>query len=224
MNKLAKLAVIIASSIGAMISAQADPYAIGQTVFVQEAGVSPNHIVTIKMTGAGYDTVGTWDVYAGITQLKIGASTVNSFCIDPYQWSSGDPTSYTVKNLAEAPVPYFQMTSAAAQTVNNLWANFYQLALGNADQAAGLQIAIWETVAGSRFSVVGSDYGAAGMITSVHSQTADAGLVALSSRSFQDYVVQNVPDAGTTLVLLGLGLVALVIVGYKARSASKKSH
>jgi hypothetical protein len=223
MNKLTRLAIIVGGSIAATISAQAGPYTIGQTVYVQETGVSPNHVVTIKMTGAGFDTLGTWDVYAGVTQLKIGTDTVNSFCIDPYQWSSGASQPYIVTALADAPIGV-AMGAPAAQTVNNLWANYYTQALTNADIAAGLQIAVWETVAGSNFSVVGSDYGAAGMITYANDHAANASLVVLSSRSFQDYVVQNVPDTGMTLVLLGLGLVAMVIVGYKARSASKKNN
>ena len=57
------------------------------------------------------------------------------------------------------------------------------------------------------------------MIATANANPANANLVALSSTSYQDYVVQNVPDAGTTLVLLGLGLVAMAVVGRKARSA-----
>lgn len=214
MNKLTKLAIFIASSIAATISAQAGPYTIGQTVSVQETGVSPNEIVTIHSS-----TLGTVTVYAGVTQLKVNGVATNSFCIDPYQWSSGASQSYIVTDLANAPVSV-AMGAAAAQTANDLWANYYTQALSNDSIAAGLQIAIWETVAGSNFSVIGSDYGAAGMITFAKAHAADASLVALSSREFQDYVVQNVPDAGTTLVLLGLGLVAMAAMGRKARSVS----
>jgi VPDSG-CTERM motif len=217
MNQLTKLAIILGGSIAATISAQAGPYTIGQTVSVQETGVSPNEIVTINSS-----TLGTVTVYAGITQLKVNGVVTNSFCIDPYQWSSGTSQPYIVTDLASAPVP--AMGSSAALLVNSLWADYYTQALTSASIAAGLQIAIWETVAGSNFSVVGSDFGAAGMITYANAHAGNAGLVALSNPTYQDYVVQNVPDAGTTLVLLGLGLVAMAAVGRKARSVSMTAN
>jgi hypothetical protein len=160
-------------------------------------------------------TLGQQTVYAGVTQLLIDGVATNSFCVDPYQWASGSTETYTVSDLASVPSP--AMGTAAAETVSKLWAKYYQQALSSDSTAAGLQIAIWETVAGSNFSVVGTDYGASGMITAANSSNIEANLVAVSSPSYQDYVVQNVPDAGATLVLLGLGLVAVAIVGRKSR-------
>ena len=88
------------------------------------------------------------------------------------------------------------------------------------------QIAIWETVAPKDFKLNGTnDYGASTLLASlqtggINAGIAPANLVALSSGKNQDYVVQYVPDAGTTLVLLGLGLVAMAVVGRKTRSVS----
>jgi hypothetical protein len=62
------------------------------------------------------------------------------------------------------------------------------------------------------------------MTAIANARPADANLAALSSTSFQNYVVQNVPDAGMTLVLLGLGLVAMAVVGRKARSVSTTTN
>jgi hypothetical protein len=100
MNKLTKLAIIIGSAIAAIISAQSSQYTIGQTVWVQETGVSPDHVVSIISP-----TLGSQTVYAGVTHLSItGVGTVSSFCIDPYQWSNSASQLYTVTNLASAPL------------------------------------------------------------------------------------------------------------------------
>ena len=221
MNKLTKLAIIIASSIAATISARAN------TVTVQEVGVSPTETVSITMNGFSgtYDTVGTWNVYAGVTQLLVNNVATNSFCIDPFQWSSSGAALYTVTDLGSAPNP-FAMGSAKALIVEELWAAYYAKALTDPTTAAGLQIAIWETVAPMDFKLNGTnDYGASTFLASlqaggINAGIAPANLVALSSGKNQDYVVQYVPDAGMTLVLLGLGLVAMTVVGRKTRSVS----
>lgn len=211
MNWLTKSAIILGISIGATISAQATSYTIGESVTVKETGVSPNEVVTIHSSTLGQQTV-----YAGITQLLIDGVATNSICVDPYQWASSSTESYTVLALDSVPSP--AMSSAAAETVSKLWAMYFQQALSSNSTAAGLQIAVWETVAGGNFYMIsGNDYGASGMITAANSSSIEANLVAVSSPSYQDYVVQNVPDAGATLVLLGLGLVAMTVVGRKAR-------
>ena len=149
MNKLAKLAIIIGSALAATICAQADQYTLGNTVYVAESGVNPDHVVSIISP-----TLGSLTVYAGVTQLTIaGIGTIDSFCIDPYQFSSSASNKYTVTNLASAPLTTYSsvmapaMGATAASTINYLWAYYYTSALTNADVAAGLQIAIWETVA-----------------------------------------------------------------------------
>jgi len=119
------------------------------------------------------------------------------------------------------------MGSDAALIISNLWAENYQAALGDdPGSAAGLQIAIWEEVAsGTGISFLlapgQSDYGASTMIAAAlaadSNGVAPVSLVALSNTTYQDYVVQNVPDSGMTLVLLGFGLASLAIVGRKAR-------
>ena len=221
MNRSTRLAIILGVSIGATVSAWAGPYNIGSTVNVAETGNTPAEGVWIKS-----GTLGTLDVYAGITELTVDGVPTNSFCIDPYQYSSSSEQTYTVAILTSAPLPTAGMAPAAALTISKLWAENYQQALGNAQVAAGLQIAIWETVAGSlglpTFSLYGSqqDYGAAGMIVAANADSstiAPVSLVALSNRTYQDYIVQNVPDSGMTLVLLGFGLASLAIVGRKAR-------
>ncbi len=221
MNRSTRLAIILGVSIGAAVSAWAGPYTIG-TVTVTETGTSPAKTVQI-ISG----TLGPLDVYAGITELTVDGVPTNSFCIDPYQYSNSSAQPYTVASLASAPSPTGGMGSDAALIISNLWAENYQAALGDdPGSAAGLQIAIWEEVAsGTGISFLlapgQSDYGASTMIAAAlaadSNGVAPVSLVALSNTTYQDYVVQNVPDSGMTLVLLGFGLASLAIVGRKAR-------
>lgn len=224
MNRSTRLAIILGVSIGATVSAWAGPYIIGTNVTVTETGNSPAEAVWINSPTLSSSPL---DVYAGITELNVGGVATNSFCIDPYQWSSSSPQQYTVASLASAPSPIVGgMGASAALTISNLWAENYQAALGSASVAAGLQIAIWEEVAlgtGKPFSLATgqSDWGASTMIAAAlaadSNGVAPVSLVALSNTTYQDYVVQNVPDSGMTLVLLGFGLASLAIVGRKAR-------
>jgi hypothetical protein len=228
MNRSTRLAIIFGISIGAAVSAWAGPYNIGSTVNVAETGNTPAEGVWINS-----GTLGTWDVYAGITELSVNGVMTYSFCIDPYQWSSSSTLPYTVASLASAPFENpttIGMGSNAALIISNLWAENYSPTM-SASTAAGLQIAIWETIAAApgmpSFSLVNpatQSYGVTGMINAAKAAVAagnpGANLVALSSNGYQDYVVQNVPDSGMTLVLLGFGLAALAIVGRPARQRS----
>lgn len=217
MNRLTRLLTILGFSIGAAIAARATPFTVGSTVQVTETGNTPAEAVWINSPSLG----GAFDVWAGITELNVDGVQTTSFCIDPFQWSSNVQQQYTVADLAAAPYPTAGMGSAAALTISKLWAANYQQALGNAQIAAGLQIAIWETVAGSpgmpAFSLVNGqgDYGAQAMIAAANADTsvvAPVSLVALSNGTYQDYVVQNVPDAGATGLLMGLGVAAVAFV------------
>jgi hypothetical protein len=65
-----------------------------------------------------------------------------------------------------------------------------------------------------------SDYGASAMIAAAKldaSPVAPVSLVALSNGTYHDYVVLNVPDSGTTLAMLGLGLASMAFLGRKSR-------
>lgn len=215
MITLKKLFVIATTGmLLATLSLKADQLTLGDAVQVKEVGVSPGKVVNITSS-----TLGTLNVWAGVTNLLVDGIAFDSFCIDPFQYSSGAYQSYVVTDLAAAPQSPYTMGAAAAVDIKNLWALYYSTSI-TANAAAGLQIAIWEIVGGSNFTVNGSDYGAAGMIASLASYSSGgANLVALSSSTYQDYVVQNVPDSGTTLLLLGLGLVGLAVAGRRYQRA-----
>lgn len=223
MNRSTRLVIILGISIGAAVSAWAGPYTIGTNVNVTETGNSPAEAVLINSPTLSSSTL---DVYAGLTQLNVNGVVTESFCIDPYQWSSSSQQTYNVASLGSAPSPTGGMGATEALIISNLWAENYQAALGSASIAAGLQIAIWEAVAkgtGISFSLAQTnDWGASTMLANATaaaklSNVAPVSLVALSNATYQDYVVQNVPDSGMTLVLLGFGLASLAIVGRKAR-------
>ena len=215
MNRYMKMIMSVGFALSAALAAQATPLTLGETVQVQEVGFGPHETATITSS-----TLGTLTTGAGILKLVVDGMAYNAICIDPYQFSSSSAQSYTVADLATAPVP--AMGAAAALTVEKLWADFYSTALVNPTVAAGLQLAIWETVAGSNFSVSGSDFGAAGMITSANALSGTANLLALASAKFQDYVVEvppSVPDGGSTVLLLGLGLIVLALIARRQRRA-----
>ncbi len=176
-----------------------------QAIFVQDTGVSPSETVNISVTGFY-----TGKVYAGINNLLVDGVAMQSFCIDPYHFSQSS-AGYSFVPLADAPKQHL-MGAAKADEVSKLWAMDYS-PLMTAAEAAGFQIAIWEIVAGSDFSLVGgSDYGASVLLQEVAQyQGNGAGLIALTGPG-QDYCVPTTPDSGTTLSFLAMTLLCLVSV------------
>jgi len=205
MNLAKKLTILVGCAVFAALSTQAAPLAIGDIVTVAETGVSPSQSVTIHSS-----TLGTLQTAAGLTHITVNGVSTVGFCIDPFQYSSGSNQPYTVNAVKDAPVG-IPMGVANAKIIGQLWTSYFTSALSNASVAAGLQIAIWETVGGSNFSLVsGNDYGAAAMLLAVTgSSIASApNLFALTSRTSQDYIIQ-VPEGGATVALLGLALIGL---------------
>ncbi len=191
------------------------------TVTVAELGTDPTEIVDISDQAINNDN--PIEVYAGVTQISVNGVTTNGFCIDPFHFSSSSPLTYNVVNLADAPKAppgdptYSGMGASAAQEISDLWAMNYTAALSNAQTAAALQIAIWEVVAGTvpseDFTVYGNDYGASTLLADLATYTGPgANLVGLTGPG-QDYVVQSVPDGGSTLALLGMTFLGLAGAG-----------
>jgi hypothetical protein len=184
------------------------------TVTVQELSTSPNKIVNIQVQGfySGY-------AYAGVVNMLVDGTLTQGFCIDPFHFSSQNPLQYEVVPLAEAPKALAgvfpgDMGEAKADQIERLWAMAY---LPNSPTwggaaAAALQIAIWEIVAGDKFTVVGNDYGAAALLNQLNSYTGPgADLVGLTGPG-QDYVISRVPEAGATLLMLFVGVGSLFLV------------
>ena len=187
-------------------------------IVVQEVSITPAKIVPISVTGFY-----TGDVVAGINQLLVDGVAANGFCIDPFHFSVPSSSGYQFTPLANAPKPPATMGVIKADQISRLWAMAYSPTM-TAAQAAGFQIAIWELVAGSMFSVSGSDYGASVLLANLSTFTGPgARLVGLTGPG-QDYVIEDfrprpsaVPDSGTTLLLLGMAGLGLIAADRRLR-------
>ena len=178
-------------------------------VVVDELGIGANEVVRISSSTLGNNL----SVYAGIIDLTINGVAADAFCIDPWHWSISGPQNYTSEALSSAPKAPGPMSAADALQIGNLWAAYFSPTMTD-QQAAGLQIAIWDTVSGTggaTFTLDSSnDYGAAAMIAAVQGRTNPASLLAVTGPG-QDYVIANVPERGATAAFLGLGLVGLLL-------------
>ena len=198
-------------------------------VTVQEVGIGANEVV--EMTSS---TLGTAWVYAGIVDLKVNGTPTDGFCIDPFHWSIPGVQNYNTETLGDGPkAPGGPMGAATALKIEQLWGEFYSHTMSNQD-AAGLQIAIWELVGGVNFQLDSSDdYGASTMLDWVTKNPAAtaADLIAVTGPG-QDYVIPGltpnitrVPDAGATITLFSMGLAGLAMARSKFSAArlSKKA-
>ena len=183
-------------------------------------GVSPGDVVTLQINNAF--TFGPGEVYAGIYNQTVDGMATPSFCIDVSRQIYAGQTfnNYSYTDLSLAPLaPAGPMGSAAATDIEKLWAAYYSPSMNNQD-AAALQVAIWEDVAAKvgtySITVSGNDpvtTEAATMLGSLSSLTAQADLVGLVSPDGQNYVVPAdlapVPEPTTAgCFLLGLGALA----------------
>ena len=183
-------------------------------------GVSPGDVVTLQVSNAF--TFGPGGVYAGIYNQTVDGVATPSFCIDVAREITigATYTDYSYTDLALAPLtPAGPMGSLAATDIKKLWAAYYPAASVNNQDAAALQVAIWEDVAAKvgtyTITVSGNDpvtTEAATMLGSLGSLTAQADLQGLVSPDGQNYVVPfiaPVPEPTTAgCFLLGLGALA----------------
>ncbi len=176
-----------------------------QALTVQELGVSPGETASISVAGFY-----TGDVSVGILKLVVDGVAADGFCIDPYHFSLSSSSDYQFRSLADAPKLPGTMGEIKAEAVSKLWAMAYSPNM-TSEEAAALQLAIWETIAGDNFSVLGNDYGASFLLQRLEGYSGNgANLIALSGPG-QDYVTP-VPDGGSTLIFLALAAAAFVPV------------
>lgn len=202
--------VAFALSLSTSLTAHAN-LTIGQGVTVQATGVYGQ---VVNISSPGFYTGGAW---AGIYNLSVNGQAMQGFCIDPWQFDPASPSPYTVSALGNAPDndPPGAMGAANATEIGKLWTCYFQPGM-TTGQARNLQLAIWLITGGPTFQI--TDAAPAGYsswdawLSAYEASAANAApteLVALSSRTQQDYVVPNVPDGGTTLGLLSAACTAL---------------
>jgi len=200
----------------AAVSLSANP------VTVEELGVGPNETVYINSTGP-YGLGTNLHVYASVVDLKVNGVSTTGFCIDPWHWSLSGPLSYNTESLAVAPKPPGPMGTTAANKIEQLWAHYYSSGPVSNITAAALQLEIWQLVdfgvsGGTTFHLDSIDHDSAAVLSlmadmshflDTNPDAPKANLIAVTG-SGQDYVIQSIPDGGTTVALFGLGLACLV--------------
>lgn len=146
--------------------------------------------------------------------MLVDGGATQGFCIDPFHFSSRSALQYEMIAVEDAPkayLPYFSgdMGQTKADQISKLWGMPFSPTM-SANAAAAMQLAIWEIVAGDKFTITGSrDYGAGQLLLDLASYNGPkANLIALTGPG-QDYVIATVPEGGATLVLLGLGVCGL---------------
>lgn len=184
-------------------SAQAASYNIPSSPDLKVAGVGASEIVT--MSTVGLDGGHKYRVYAGVLEIDIkNTGIVNGLCIDPYQWADTKTVrTYTTSALEDS-------------VIGKLWALYFDKALTDDHIAAALQVAVWMHVGGMDFQLYYNDelksLAESYIAAAKSSDIAAARLLRLHHGAKQDYAVLHVPDGGTTVLLLGLGLTGLAII------------
>jgi hypothetical protein len=203
-----------------------------RAITVQEVSVSPAQVVnittTITPTGGGVPYQWTGNVYAGVNNLLVDQVAMQGFCIDPFHFSLPSSPGYSFIPLAGAPKGPGRLSNSDALLIERLWGTYYSANM-SASIAAGLQLAIWDVVAasvpGSYYHLNGSnDYGASSFLAFVSNANYNgpvANLIALTGPG-QDYVVQNVPETGATVLLLGLGCFGCVAIRRLVRATESR--
>jgi hypothetical protein len=185
---------------------------------VQEVGVGANEIVNITSS-----TLGTATVYAGVIDLLVNGTPTAGFCIDPWHWSISGPQSYNSEPLSNGPKAAIGSTPnpmgvTTSTEIGQLWQNYYTPSISDTT-AAALQIEIWELVDAAvttgTFTLNSAPSAVLSTLATMQTWLAGnhnapaANLLAVTGPG-QDYVIDPVPDRGSTLALLGVGLVGLM--------------
>ena len=105
------------------------------TAMVAETGIATgeylNLLLPVNNSSQNY--------FVGTQNITVNGSSFLAFCIDPYQYSSGTPASYTVSNNLSS-----YLGSTQADQVSNLFSQSYASTTGSAANSAAFQLALWE--------------------------------------------------------------------------------
>lgn len=198
--------------------------------------VNPGEVVTIHSATMGLNETG----WAGVYNFKNASGdltgNLRTFCIDIAQDIYYNTTAtFEVKSLATAPTPGTAMGQANANLISELWGRDFASITTNT-QAAAFQIAVWEIInekSGNALNVKTGDF----TVTGVGDATLDLAntwlgqlngsgpfapnLIALTSDTYQDYVVQGTP-APASFVLAAVGVVGLLpVLAWRRRKINR---
>lgn len=215
--------------VGALLSAALIGNANATSVQVSEVALgagtySGGLVLPIQSSAANF--------WTGFQQIKVtsgaGSNSFQAFCIDPFQWSSGTPTTYDQTTLS----PTF--SAAKITSITKLFNFGYAGAVGNNLNAAAMQLALWEVANDDGNLMTGGVHKTASTNAALVTQTnfllsnyAAASATSLYNFTFykstakQDFVtVTAVPEPEAFAMLLaGLGLMGTVIRRRKSKQA-----
>ncbi len=193
--------------------------------------------VTVVSQGPGpYQIVGInvpiWNggVYAGVEKLLVDGVAYNAFCIDLLHFSPTGTKTYTIEPLAVSPEA--EMGPEKAAFIQEMWAEYYDAAVGDATEAAAFQLAIWAVLQGTvvggqadpNWSWLTSDPLGIKAIAASRIAWANANdgplanVVGLNNPSYQTFAIEGVPDGGATVMLLGGALMLLGVLRRQFKS------
>ena len=153
--RFAGICVCVVAALLTGTSVDAAPVSVGETVEVNLSSYNPTASVKVSSEAdpdknySGPAGVFNWSVLGGNSDLVVG-STLHAFCIEITQYVNyTSDFTYTVKNLADAPVPGPPdgMGDPKGKLITELYDRFYSVVLdGNGEEAAAFQLAIWNIV------------------------------------------------------------------------------
>jgi len=198
------------------------PITFGDSFDVKFDGVHP---------GSGSAGMYNWTSdgnFAGLVYSNPATNQFVSFCIEQSQFTNSSFSQYTIVPLESAPNPGQHMSSATADALRGMWAQYFG-SLNTNDEAAAFQNAVWYLVSNHTFTpslTAGQQGYYNDYLNSAHWQSGLASLAVISSGGNQDQLVQVTGGFGhldpapvPEPAMLALGLLVIPAVWLRRKLA-----